>query len=79
VLYRLEAEGFIIPSNIEHAVDAGPKGSSEENVKVFHIRRGRCQKILEPTLRCGQKTEHYDYDLSTRVKSSMRLSRLEIS
>nr|GFC20995.1 hypothetical protein [Tanacetum cinerariifolium] len=25
VLYRLEAEGFIIPSNIEHAMDDGPK------------------------------------------------------
>nr|GEY72475.1 hypothetical protein [Tanacetum cinerariifolium] len=25
VLYRLEAEGFIIPSNIEHVVDDGPK------------------------------------------------------
>nr|GEY81406.1 hypothetical protein [Tanacetum cinerariifolium] len=26
VLYRLEAEGFIVPSNIEQAVDDGPKG-----------------------------------------------------
>nr|GFA01344.1 F-box/LRR-repeat protein 25-like [Tanacetum cinerariifolium] len=25
VLYRLEAEGFIIPSNIQHAMDDGPK------------------------------------------------------